>query len=125
MSGRQSQREKEAKTGPAKENRQFFLAMTITERDQVSAGDHRLQTEREKEGDRRERHTQLAYSNRLPVNLCSHMVPYPPSNDPYMISCISGSNVSTLLAKENQPSVTRQAERGAGTRRRSVFASGR
>lgn len=69
--------EKEAKIGSAKENRQIFLAMTITERDQVSTGDHRLQTETEKEGDRHERHTQLA-TNRLPVNLCSHMVPYPP-----------------------------------------------
>lgn len=33
------------------------------------------------EGDRDERHTQLAYSHRLPVNLCSHMIPCPPAHD--------------------------------------------
>ncbi len=75
------QREKEEQTQPAKQHRRIFQPMTITERDQVSTGDHGLQTDTEKEGDRDERHTQLAYSNRLPANLCSHMILYPPSDD--------------------------------------------
>lgn len=46
-------------------------------------------------------------------------------SDPYMTSCISGSNVSTLLGKENQPSVTWQSEKKRWNKDKSIFALGR